>query len=204
MKALKLIVVSLSLCMSVAVSTPSNAQANALVRAQNENTVAFAQRVLKLTGDDDTHVTQATWNARNYLFVDYVRTADGEAVRDLVALEEVGDHHYRKIYVTTGEEEGGTPDVEAIGFADERNGAGRKLIVLLAWNQQHYDVTGTLYEVRIFEGAAPSQSKLTYLSKVSHHFDVHSCDCDWRGGKSQRYPYRTIAAIKAELSRIGF
>jgi hypothetical protein len=188
----------LSLVVMMAVSF--DAAAAGLVRAPNESPVAFAARALSIPSDADTHVVAADWNGRSTLFVDYVSGND----RDVVALEKVADGSYRRIDVTTGEEEGGTATLEAFGFAPSKKDNTQKLIVLLSWPVQHADVNGTLYEVRVFDDAKPGQSKLTYLADASHHFDTDACDCDRSDGKPTHYRFKTIAAIKQELRKIGF
>jgi hypothetical protein len=177
-----------------------DAAAVGLVRLPNESPAAFATRALSIPSDADMHVTAADWNGRSTLFVDYVSGND----RDVAALEKEADGSYRKIDVTTGEEEGGTATVAAIGFATSKKDNVQALIVLLSWPVQHADVDGTLYEVRIFDDAKPGQSKLIYLAGASHHFDADSCDCDRSDGKPTHYRFKTIAAIKQELRKIGF
>lgn len=176
------------------------AAAAGLVRAPNESPAAFATRALSIPNDADMHVTAADWNGRSTLFVDYVSGND----RDVVVLEKEADGSYRKIDVTTGEEEGGTATVAAIGFATSKKDNAQALIVLLSWPVQHADVDGTLYEVRLFDAAKPGQSKPTYLADASHHFDADSCDCDRSDGKPTHYRFKTIAAIKQELRKMGF
>jgi hypothetical protein len=182
------------------ISLCAGAAAQGLVRKTAESPAAFSLRVLNLTDDSDAHVTAADWNGRSTLFVDYVNGSE----RDVVALEKAADDSYRKIDVTTGEEEGGTASVAAIGFARSNHDKSQKLIVLLSWPVQHADVSGTLYEVRIFDAVRPGHSKLTYLADVSHRFDADSCDCDRSDGKPTHYRFKTIAAIKQELLKTGF
>ncbi len=173
--------------------------AGALMRTANEAPLAFSMRVLRISEDADPHVTATAWNEAKFLFVDYLQGND----RQVVALEQTADGKYRQFFVTKGEEEGGSPDVAAIGFASSKSDKRDRLIVLLKWDVQHNDVSGTLYEVRIFDAADPSKDKLQFLADLSHHFDQHTCDCDRRDGKPEHFPFKTIAAIKAELRRMG-
>ena len=164
-----------------------------------EDSKRIVARVLHINWDDDEeHVVAANWNGHPYLFVDYLK---GEE-RRVVALEKIGGD-YRLIAVTTGEEEGGTPDV-AIGFANADRDAAKELIVLLSWPVQHYDVSGTLYEVRIFDDLNSKRPELAYLPLPSRHFAGHTCDCGWREGKVDHYKFKTIGTVKAELRRMGF
>ena len=77
--------------------------------------------------------------------------------------------------------------------------------MLLSWNVQHADVNGTLYEVRIFDDIqSPSQTRLTYLKQVSAHFSARQLRLRpqrWQAAGSFRF--KTIAAIRAELKKMG-
>ncbi|HKM62841.1 MAG TPA: hypothetical protein VJY39_10160 [Acidisphaera sp.] len=179
----------------------SGAQAQDFVRAPAEADEAFATRVLHLSGDADPHVTSATWNGAPTLFVDYRTTAEYPE-RPLVALQPQASHAYRAIQVTVGEQEGGTPGIIAIGLADARHHPAETLIVILAWPQEHLDVNGTLYEVRIFDPPKPGQTDLA-PSKISQHFGA-GCECSRSDGTNSRYRYTTIAAVQAELKRLGY
>ncbi|MBV9989789.1 MAG: hypothetical protein JOZ72_00725 [Alphaproteobacteria bacterium] len=168
-------------------------------RAAEESEAALAERALAISVErDDAHIVAASWNGRPFLFVDYLKDAE----RELVALEKTANG-YRRVVVTAGEEEGGTPDI-AIGFANADSDPAKELIVLLAWPQVHLDVGGTLYEVRIFDDLHAGQTKLAYLPGVSHRFEGHNCDCAWDDGRIDRYPFKTIAGIKAKLRKMGF
>jgi hypothetical protein len=161
--------------------------------------------------DSDVHVVEANWNGRPLLFIDYLKDdggdlRDGERHRDrrLVAMEETPGGTYRKIDITTGEEEGAFADIVAIGFANADNDTAQELIVLLGWQQQHATVYGTLYEVRIYDDlGSSSHSKPRYMKTISEHFDARSCDCSWDDGRSNRYPFKTITAIKRELKTLA-
>lgn len=168
-------------------------------RGPGEIDQAFARRALHLSADTEMHVLSAAWNGMPTLFVDYVN-ADGE--RPLVALQREPSGAYRKLTVTLGEQEGATPDVKAIGFANADKDPAKELIVILGWDQEHADVSGTLYEVRIFDDAKPGQTALTQL-KISDQFGSE-CDCDWKDGTHKRFRYKTVAAVKAELERMGY
>jgi hypothetical protein len=76
----------------------------------------------------------------------------------------------------------------------------QELIVLVAWPVQHYDVEGTYYQVKVYDDVGAGVHPLTALSK---HFG-EGCDCGRRDDKPDRFHYKTIAAIKKELVRMGY
>jgi len=177
------------------------ARAEDVSRGPGESDLGFAKRVLQLADGADAHVTAADWNGAPSLFVDY-QTSGEDPERPLVALQRQASGAYRAIQVTVGEQEGGTPDIVALGLANADRDPAKELIVILAWPQSHYDVNGTFYEVRIFDDPKPGQASLRLL-KISRKFGS-ACDCTWRDGTSKRFRFKTIAAVKAELARLGY
>jgi hypothetical protein len=175
--------------------------------AAQETGPAYARRVLDLPADaDDINVLEARWNGRAVLLVDYPREmadAPGEREREVVALWRTPTGP-EQASVTTGEQEGGEPTVAAIGFANADRDPADEMIVILTWPVQHYDVSGTLYDIRILDDARPGQARLAELEAVSGRFGEYGCDCNRRDEPPQRFPFRTIAAVKAELIRLGY
>lgn len=168
-----------------------------LVQLRGETDAAFAARVLRL-GDDDVHVLATTWNGARTLFVDWGRGWDTESPeRPLIALQQTGPATFRRLLVTVGETEGGAPDIEAIGFANADNDPAKELIVVLAWNQVHYDACGPIFEVRIIDDADPARANLRELP-ISKHFGDGCVE------KPGRYRFTTIDAVKRELKRLGY
>lgn len=110
----------------------------------------------------------------------------------------------RRIAITTGEQEGGEPTIAAIGFANADRDPARELIVILVWRQQHYDVNGMLYEVRVFDDWREGGNALRRLPKVERLFARHTCDCSWRDGRREHFRYATIDAIRRRLRAAGY
>ena len=179
----------------------AQAQPVLLQRQANEDDQAFAHRALALPATTEVDVTSAVWNGEETLFVDYL-TDEEYPERPLLALRRLPSGGYANLTVTRGEQEGGEPSVAAIGFANADRDSAKELIVILTWWVKHYDVEGEFYEVRIFDDAKAGQSALSPLT-VSRRFDG-VCDCTWRDGSSKRAPFKTIASVKRELTRLGF
>lgn len=177
------------------------AQAQPLVRGPGEPAARFAERVLGLARDPyERHVIESAWNGHPSIFADFLR---GEE-RELVALQQGPGGRYRRLHVTTGEEEGGRASVAAIGFANADRDARRELIVILTWQVHHYDVGGTFYEVRILDDPAPGRDALVRLPAAERLFAAGGCDCDRRDGTRERYRFKTIALVRRALRRAGF
>lgn len=167
----------------------------------------FAARVLG-QAEDGLNIVDAPWNGRRTLFADYQRTEREKdynvTYRELFALVQQPDGAWRKIAITTGEEEGGEAEVAAIGFANADRDADRELVVILKWPQQHYDYSGAFYEVRLFDTPAPGKPALAYLEGISRKFGGVGCECSSREGGDRHYRFKKIAAVKQELKRLGY
>lgn len=172
-----------------------------------ETPVHFAARVLGQP-EGEVKVVDAPWNGQRTLFADYQRTEREKdynvTYREVVALVQQPDGSWRRVAVTTGEEEGGEAEIAAIGFANADRDADRELVVILKWPQQHYDYSGAFYEVRLFDTPAPGNPALTYLAAASKRFGGVDCECSSREGGDQHYRFQTIAAVKQELKRLGY
>ncbi len=166
----------------------------------------FAARVLGQP-EGDVNVVDAPWNGRRTLFADYQRAERQNnynvTYRELFALVQQPDGSWHRLAVTTGEEEGGDAEVAAVGFANADRDPERELIVILKWPQQHYDYSGAFYEVRLFDTPVPGKPALTYLEKASKVFGGVGCECSSREG-DKHYRFKTIAAVKQELKRLGY
>lgn len=189
-----------------ALAAPAHAQPFA--RAAGETALGFAERALLLAaGDEDTHVTEARWNGRATVFVDFSQRGVGGYDYDeraLVALMQRPDGRYERVVVTIGEQEGGEPEIIAIGLANADRDPAQELVVMLRWPVKHLDVEGSLYEVRIFDDLKPGQARPVWLKAVSGRFAAHACDCGWRDGRRETYRFKTMAAVRRELKRLGY
>ena len=160
--------------------------------------------VVRLLGvkADEAHVVPAVWNDRRTIFVDYLTGPSEEPDRPLYAVQDQGGF-LRATRVTVGEQEGGAADITAIGFANADRDPAKELVVIVTWDTHIYDVWGTFYEVRLFDDLKDGQTGLKPLSRLTRHFGSE-CDCDWRDGTKKRYRFKTIAAVRRELDRLGY
>lgn len=112
---------------------------------------------------------------------------------------------YEKILIYNFEEEGDTPQIEAVFFANADKDKAKELIVICSYLQRHYDVNGTLYRTFIFDDRRPgaNQTRLSFLEDVSERVSG-SCDCEWRDGKKKSSKYKTAASVKLGLKKLGF
>jgi hypothetical protein len=124
------------------------------------------------------------------------------AERHAFIVRQVGSK-LRALKVMVAEAEGGKPEVAAVGFANADRDTAKELVVLLKWEQVHYDYGGRFWEVRLFDDIKPGQTELQPLPQVSAHFGL-GCECSWRNGENKTYRYNTLAAVRKELNRLGY
>ncbi|NWK95616.1 hypothetical protein DM806_08015 [Sphingobium lactosutens] len=179
-------------------AAPASAQEDAAHAASVQHRAA--QR-LGLAADA-VNVTPATWNRRGQVFADYLSGKEGEEERQLVMLAETMDGP--PVRVTVGEQKGGAPRIAAIGFANADRDKAKELIVILAWDIRHYDVSGTLYDVRILDDWKPGQRALSPVKAAGRLFKHYECDCGRRDGPDMIAKFQTIAAVKQALKRAGY
>ena len=112
---------------------------------------------------------------------------------------------YEKILINNFEEEGATPHIVAVFFANADKDKAQELIVICSYLQRHYDVNGTLYSTFIFDNPLPgaNTTQLKFLEDVSERVSG-SCDCEWRDGKKKTSKYKTASSVRLGLKRLGF
>jgi len=111
---------------------------------------------------------------------------------------------YEKILINNFEEEGDTPHIEAVFFANADKDKAKELIVICSYLQRHYDVNGTLYSTFIFDDRRPGINpiRLSFLEDVSELVSG-GCDCEWRDGRRKSSKYKTAASVKLGLKKLG-
>ena len=151
----------------------------------------------------DVETLPAVWNRAPVAFVNYLMARSEETQRLLFVVHRDARGDLRQTRVMAIDEDGGLPEIAAIGFANADRDPARELIVIQTWPQQHYDYGGAFYEVRLFDDLKPGQQALIPLDRVSKHFPL-GCECTWRDGKAEHYRFKTIPAVQRELRRIGY
>lgn len=151
--------------------------------AWNRQKTIIAFYIVKVELKDGTSTTQVD----GYLFV--LRSPDT----------------YEKILIKHFEEEGDTPTIEAVFFANADKDKAQELIVICSWLQRHYDVSGTLYGTFVFDDLRPGAhpTELSFLEGISERVSG-DCECEWRDGKRKTSKYKTAASVKAGLKKLGF
>ena len=176
----------------------------ALVAGSAAAQVSPAEAAHLVAGEKaEVETLPAVWNRTPVVFVNYLVARPEETQRLLFVVHRDARGDLRQTRVMAIDEEGGPPEIAAIGFANADRDPARELIVIETWPQQHYDYGGAFYEVRIFDDLKPGQLALIPLDRLSKRFPL-GCECNWREGKVKHYRFKTIPAVQRELRRIGF
>ncbi len=150
------------------------------------------------------------WTADTSVFDFYIRTytlqGDDQEYEDVLGYlyVPVSKGMYKRVFIDTFENEGGTANIASIFFANADKDSARELVVMLQWPSRHYQIWGTVYETRIYDDLLTGQypPKLTYLEKVSKKV---SGDFDGdREGEKLVSKYKSSKEVRAELKRLGY
>lgn len=185
-----------------------------VVRQPGEAAADFAARVrpadLALTQEVGVIETAALDPTRPPVLVACYRRAvsDTEAMgafpedqelRVVVLWQPIGSDRYERRLVDTLSPEGAAPELVDFFLVNADQDPARELAVLVRYNQRHYDMDGLLYETHIYDYAAGVVRRIDALSAR-----FSGCDCAWRDGKTRRARYKTAAAVRKGLRRMGY
>lgn len=165
-------------------------------------TAGDALRHLK-TDVDTANASPIIWNGVPGIMVDRLSGPDGAVQRLVELVHRTSDGTLRSIRVTMAEPEGGDAEVEAWGLANADADPALELALILRWPVVHQDVSGTLYEVRLFDDVKAGEAALRPLTRLSAHFGS-GCACQERDGRRRSFRYASMTAVRRELARLGY
>lgn len=182
-------------------------------RTANETAKQFAERNAT-PGSETVHMVETeAWGVKKTVIAFYkveTKAADGTPVTQVdgylfIPGPAAGD--YRKILIYNFEEEGDTPKIEAVFFANADRDKAQELVVLTSYQVSHYDVSGTLHSTFIFDDVEPegaNPAKLNYLEAISEKVSG-GCDCTYRDGKTKgTKKFETAVQVRAGLKKQKF
>lgn len=192
---------------------PLLASAQTLQRLPEETATEFAHRNMPegagLTGT--IKETEEVWNGSPAILAFYDRVyaqtySDGtrEIYHSILPTLYIGEgqNRYTEYQLYDIGPEGGDPVVEDSFFANADDDPETEIVVIISWNQKHYDVNGVLYATYIFDDREGVAGSYPYLQALSGHF--MGCDCAYREGTVKEAEFKTKAQVKAELERLGY
>jgi hypothetical protein len=193
MKQIYLIIIILTL-----LSINSLAQ---IERLPNESAEDFAKRNAPPKSELVHQVIETTaWGNKKSIIAFYqLENESATQVNGYLFLPKSANN-YEKILIHNFEEEGGTPEIKAVFFANADKDLAQELVVICSWRQSHYGFSGTLYGTYIFDDLGKD---LKFLEKISEKVSG-GCDCNYRDGTKGTKKFNSATKVKAGLKRLGF
>lgn len=113
-------------------------------------------------------------------------------------------NQYREILIDTIDAEGSMPVIESAFFANADKDPSKELIMIVSWQQQHRDVSGTLYATYIYDDLLKGMD--AHLSPLKKQGEKLSggCECEWSDGTHKKARFKTASDIRTELKHLGF
>jgi len=100
--------------------------------------------------------------------------------------------------------EGGDPEIEAVFFANADRDSKKELAVLVKWEMNNADVSGTLRNAFFYDEAFAARDSLQLLTEVGKKLGM-TCQCFRRdGGENETGLYQSAAEVKARLKTLGY
>jgi hypothetical protein len=182
-------------------------------RIENESTEQFAKRFQPEHSEIVHKVIESKWNATPVIIAFYNQTyklpkqndPDQQDQNSIIAkLYVQGElNQYRIFLIDTIDTEGGEPQIENVFFANADADKAKELVLLVSWEQRHYDINGTLCATYVYDDLLTNpQMKLMYMKKISKKLDGGFDGSN--EGKTVKAKFKTSESIKSELKRLGF
>jgi hypothetical protein len=199
----------LLMCLCLVFGCAAITRADTVNRAKDESATDFARRLAPETGEmvGDVLETEAFGTKRAVIAfykLDFKAKYDYTEVHGYLYMPRTGDE-YDKVLIDKFEEEGDTPKIESVFFANADKDAAKEMVVICSWRQQHYDVSGTLYATYIFDDISGNKSppRLMHLKKVSEKVSG-GCDCSHRDRTRPNKSFETAGQVRLGLKKLGY
>ncbi len=112
----------------------------------------------------------------------------------------VGNNRYQRIKIGRFYQDGGSPLIHSVFFANADHQPGRELVVICKIPQRHYDYGGTFYETYFFH--YDKKKQFLRVDGLSQQF--FGCECSFRDGRKKTAKYKTAAEVREKLREMGF
>ena len=184
------------------------------VKSLNETAEQFATRVKPDHATLTHKVLAVQWNSTPVILAFYQQHFKFSPVDDpdqanytriiATAFVQTDSNHFNKLLIDTIDSDGGDPNIECVFFANADKDAAREIIIIASWQQQHYDVEGTLYSTYVYDNLQTTPlAKLILKKNISTRLSG-GCDCEWRDGRKRKAPYQKAADVRIALKKMGY
>ncbi len=116
------------------------------------------------------------------------------------------DGQYRRVWIDTFMEEGATPYIESVFFANADKDKTKELVILCSWDQnRHATISGKSYQVFFYDQL--NVAKLPDNLKPLHHLDKifkYEFEGTNDAGQKSIAKYKRFEDIKKKLKALGY
>ena len=190
----------------------SNAQI--ITRLDSERIEQFILRQKPDSSELTSKILETKWNSTSVIIAFYKKTyklpkendPDQQDYSQIVGtiFIQSDSNSYRKYLIDIFDSEGGDPIIKSVSFANADKDTKKELIIIVSWNQVHYDVGGTLYGTFIYDNLLnTNQPSLSLMKELSEKLDG-GCDCSWRDGSVKKAKFKNASDIKIGLTKLGY
>src|SRR6476620_3921700 len=130
-------------------------------KEENETIEQFATRQKPANSEISHKIIETKWNGRPIVvaFYDQLyklpkdKDPDQQNYHRIIGkfYERIAGNEFRAINIDEFDSEGGNPVIESLFFANADNDEAKEMIVVVSWEQRHYDVEGVLYGTFIYD-----------------------------------------------------
>jgi len=189
-------------------------QMQLIARNAEETAAQFAERQKPKNATLTHNVIEALWNGNSTIISLYdlpyklslENDPDQQTYHKIIGFvfSELDKNTYSKVTFGPIDTEGGSPSIETVFFANADNDKAKELLLIASWEQRHFEVNGTLYGTYVFDNETIEKSfDLKLLEEISKKLDG-GCECTWSDGTSKKSRFKTAAAVKKELVKLGY
>lgn len=115
------------------------------------------------------------------------------------ALLPMGANRYERVRIDSIQPDGGPPEIAAAFLVNADRDGAKELALICRFEQWHHDYGGYFYETYFYNY---HKRAFEPINGISERF--FGCECGYRDRKDTKARYKTAAAVRAGLARMGF
>ena len=182
-------------------------------RNENETIEQFVERVKPENSKITHNVISTKWNSTPVIIAFYEQSyklskkqdPDQNSYQKIIAtiFVENQKNNYTKLIISSFDNDGGPPKIETVLFANADQDQFKELIIIVSWEESHFEMSGTIYETFVYDNLK-NDKKIDYLNEISKKLKG-GCDCSYSDGrKNSKAKIKTAKNIKSELLKLGY
>lgn len=190
------------------------AEAYTIERNPNETKEQFIERTKIHNSTVAGKIIDAEWNNSQVLTVFFLQMNDNNKLdkknndcdeRLIVCIYvQKSPNYYNSYFIDTISCEGDSPMLKDAFFANADGDLDKELVLIIAWNQKHYDFSGVLYGSFVYDYYQENGNyRFSDLKDIADKISG-GCECVWKDGSENKSLFKTANEIKEQLNKLGF